>query len=645
MEKQETEKPISLEVDSPGTLPAYIKMYEISGQETISEHGFARYKKDKKQDEAIIQLRDSVPDLASGDFFRQKIKSAPQSEQLLLIQQGLKHPSKEVQSASLNGMEDVPEEKRAFFVELGLGSPHVEVQELAARLVGKLPAHERDPLFGVVVGNIQQGLISPDVETQKIAAHMTIYVPTDQMAALIKLGLDNPNMSVQKISASIISLSHLSSFEPAETINALRDTITQKIQKGFETQNIEDQVCATTMIPYAPAQEQVPFIELGLHSPHIEIQKSSIKMLWCIPEESRISLIKSGLDHPNIDIQLGYVMALQYFCAREAVEPLRTIVAQKIKQRLQNPDIEIQKKAFLMVWAAPDGERASIIEQGLNSPYSEVQVEAAQQVFNISQSEQYFFRNVIAERIKQGLRSEHIEEQKACAAMVEYVFDEEEIFLLIKLGLDSPYKEVQEIFVDMIRNVGDEYRGKLLDAIIEKGLGSMLVEPPLYKKQSIPKERFSRQKFKKTGSETTLLGGRLKGKTIIRRIVPEAFLTWQRLYEDYQLWQDAGFDYVPIEPINSYRLNKNGMVDVFCGVLDLSLGAWESRASLFMGELDEERKKITEVLYKAHIEHGHTHDDNFCLRFFRNADGSIDFTRVPRLYLIDFDMAVSPETH
>ena len=75
----------------------------------------------------------------------------------------------------------------------------------------------------------------------------------------------------------------------------------------------------------------------------------------------------------------------------------------------------------------------------------------------------------------------------------------------------------------------------LLNMVSEKGLSNELVKPPLYDKTSITKENFSRQNFEKTGSKTTLLGGNLKEKSIIRHIEPGAFLEWQKLYEDYHM--------------------------------------------------------------------------------------------------------------
>jgi len=154
--------------------------------------------------------------------------------------------------------------------------------------------------------------------------------------------------------------------------------------------------------------------------------------------------------------------------------------------------------------------------------------------------------------------------------------------------------------------------------------------------------RVIREEFRKTGSTTTLVGGPLKDRLIIRHIKPGAFIAWQKAYEDYEMWRKAGFDYVPIEPIQSYRLNKEGEVDVFSGVLDLSLDQWlEISGGIFEKELSELRDRIISALENEGIKHGHTHDNNFVLRFFRDEDGNPDFNRIPRLYAIDFDQAVS----
>jgi hypothetical protein len=183
----------------------------------------------------------------------------------------------------------------------------------------------------------------------------------------------------------------------------------------------------------------------------------------------------------------------------------------------------------------------------------------------------------------------------------------------------------------------------LVKKAFEAGLGNEIVKPPLYYNSDLDKVSFRRKGFKKTGSETTLIGGALKDKLIIRHINPKSFLAWQKIYENHLVWKSNDFDYVPIEPIQSYKLNKEGLVDVFSGVLDLSLAKWlEISRGMFMDELQEQKDKILSVLDSQDINHGHTHDDNFVLRFFRDKDGNPDITKTPRLYVIDFDMAISP---
>jgi len=199
---------------------------------------------------------------------------------------------------------------------------------------------------------------------------------------------------------------------------------------------------------------------------------------------------------------------------------------------------------------------------------------------------------------------------------------------------------VQKASTEMILCAPKEERVALFNQALEK-LGATLIEPPLYNRGDINEERFSRKEFFKTGSRTTLIGGTLKNKVIVRHIFPEHFLAWKNLYEDYSFWQKNGFDYVPVEPIVSYHLEKDGNVAVFSGVLDLNLEEWQQMTLLFTSELETQRNKILTALNKKGIQHGHAHDANFCLRFWRDERGRPDMTKTPRLYLIDFDQALS----
>ncbi len=266
-----------------------------------------------------------------------------------------------------------------------------------------------------------------------------------------------------------------------------------------------------------------------------------------------------------------------------------------------------------MIEYAPEQERAALIREALSKEDTEVQRIAAVIIKYAPEHEQVSLRVLVAEKIREALSKENPEVERSAAGMIEYAPEQE--------------------------------RDSLIKTAFEAGLGAEVIKPPLYDKSALDKAKFRREEFKKTGSETTLVGGALKGKLIIRHIKPTAFLAWQKIYENYQAWRDAGFDYVPIEPIQSYRLNKKGLVDVFSGVLDLSLARWNYiSGGMFMGELGRQRNKIISVLNGQNIEHGHIHhDDNFVLRFFRDEHGNPDLTKTPRVYAIDFDQAVSSQ--
>jgi hypothetical protein len=73
--------------------------------------------------------------------------------------------------------------------------------------------------------------------------------------------------------------------------------------------------------------------------------------------------------------------------------------------------------------------------------------------------------------------------------------------------------------------------------------------------------------------------------------------------------------------------------------LDTNLYLYTKNFDLYQKELAIQKRKILEVLKSQKIKHGHPHERNFLLSFFRKEDNSINFEKIPRLYLIDFDQA------
>jgi hypothetical protein len=203
-------------------------------------------------------------------------------------------------------------------------------------------------------------------------------------------------------------------------------------------------------------------------------------------------------------------------------------------------------------------------------------------------------------------------------------------------------EESNKYLLKLIKYLGSNKKEYFTKKIFDRKLGNYLIEGPLYHESDLDTDTLKRKKFEKTGSETTLLGGKLKDKLIIRHINPEAFLTWQSLYEDYKTWKENGFDYVPIEPIQSYNLNKEkNIVNVYSGVLDLNFEEWYKISNkMFYKELSDKKEKIIDVLNTLKVEHGHLHDENFCLRFERDSDGT-PILKEPKIYLIDFDASGS----
>ena len=210
---------------------------------------------------------------------------------------------------------------------------------------------------------------------------------------------------------------------------------------------------------------------------------------------------------------------------------------------------------------------------------------------------------------------------------------------VIRSALDSQFLSVQRVATQKLDCLPEQERLELLKDPV---LARLIVSSPLYRYKDINDVSFARRDFAKSGSETTLLGGSLYEHLIIRHLKPKTFLAWQKAYENWQGWELAEFDYVPVEPIQSYRLSQSGYVDVASGVLDISLDKWSKLyPEIFTQELRNIAQQIKTTLETMGVNHGHPHLGNFALRFFRIPNGDIDFSRLPRLYIIDFDEAKS----
>jgi hypothetical protein len=445
----------------------------------------------------------------------------------------------------------------------------------------------------------------------------------------------------------------------------LREKVYESVKNHLNDEDENTQLTSAKMIPNALPERRGELLKKAFETNNPKIQTICAKIVKDALPEEQASLLNQGLTSDNPEV-IAEFADMTWTLQEDEKEPIRKKVAEIISKSFEGSNIEEQRILADLIRIAPEEDRRILIHKGLDIPDPEVQITSAGMIWSVfPNSENELLKekvgNIVEESIengnpslarmveslsekqrtfliKKGFNHDDIEIRKAFTNM-SHCISQKEFFDFAKSALEDPEEEIQAIMTKKIIDAPKDCKENLVNIIISKGLGDFLIQPPLYKEKS---ESFNRTKFEKTGSGTTLLGGDFEGKVIIRHIKPEAFLSWQRLFENYQMWKNEGFDYVPIEPIFSFKLNKNDIVDTYSAVLDVNLATWRKTTEMYNRELVKQEKKILAVLEKENVDHGHPHSANFCLRFFRNENGKVNLSKTPRVYLIDFDQAKSP---
>lgn len=158
-------------------------------------------------------------------------------------------------------------------------------------------------------------------------------------------------------------------------------------------------------------------------------------------------------------------------------------------------------------------------------------------------------------------------------------------------------------------------------------------------------------KLGKTGSQTWLLP---EGKHSIRVLEPEAMKSWV-IAMNPGAWKDAGFDYIPIEPILKIEQLSDGKV----GITTQNLNGWAINTcgvlmASYPTEIIEAVNKKVELIWDTieslGIYHGHPHSGNLVLtpatKTNEAGEIEIDVSVEPQIFAIDFDRAIYfPEKH
>lgn len=442
----------------------------------------------------------------------------------------------------------------------------------------------------------------------------------------------------------------------------------KKLTEVLRSENVVEQECAAELLAQINSKYEVAEIIRYCFTRSHKALEAALKHLWMANVESIAPIIDSAFALTP-GIQIAAAAQIPFASDREKVR-LRSVFANIVERHLEGSDEETQIQMAKHIHLTADDRQIALHQKAMTKSIA-VQVATIESFWQYS-----YFHNSMPLYLDAFDRD--IEVQKAAAEYMTFA-PKEEIHKLMHIALQKD-RTVQGIAMGNISYVPENHRQEVLDVMLEiinehlastdedsrkfaarmvwnipkelrepymhrvaaLGLTNELVRSSLYDDKRMSKKRFERKNFEKTGSETTLVGGPLLDKSIVRHIEPRAFLAWYRLYTDPELWKREGFDYVPIEPIHSFHLNKDGLVDVFSGVLDLDFSTWSWRTDLFKDELQMKMDAIESALAKTLTEHGHTHTENFCLRFFRDENGNADLSREPRVYLIDFDQASSP---
>ena len=589
--------------------PDVLSMYQIPGSDPVTRETFLRYEEDRKKNSLGIELE--AMRVHSSEWYKRKIENffvdlrrEEKKEERKYQQQKNKTNQKRKRSMK----EEELLENLMTHIDKGINSDDAETQYYCVEFIKRLPedVEDLDLLYEKASRRIWKGLQEQDEKKQLYWAKLIEDLMPEHAPYLIGAGLRSPYVSVR-----------------AE--------------------------CAGS-IQHAPNKDQLELArKVFVRKEDVVAQMACLKEIYYYPEPFKTTITEQGINviqrtlvysQQDVDPSAWLACAKTIPYLSETVRPvLYKQVSELVEQLLASTDSEQAALAASLVYFVQKSDQDVFVKElysrcnnGLNAHNLAEGLAATRIISHLSDS------TGIELAIK-GFNSAYKEVQVACASFPFPAARPKELIEYICAGLATNFPEVQRLCAVKIWRCPSTERAKLFE-LAQKVLGDQIIEPIIYLQKPVSDDVFQRIEFNKTGSGLTVVGGSLKGKSVIRHIYPEAFLAWQTVFEDYKTWQTAGFEYVPIEPIQSYRLNeKEHRVDVFSGVLDTSLANWQSMGGPFGNELVHDSERILDVLKHLDVSHGHPNEGNFCLRFFRHPDGTVDFSKKPRIYLIDFDRA------
>lgn len=382
---------------------------------------------------------------------------------------------------------------------------------------------------------------------------------------------------------------------------------------------------------------------------HIEI--FAVEYLSLVPENDRAGLIDSLLSNP---LTIDYIKTRAIAQIAHVPESERA----KLQHSVERALVEIfnnylsfdeQLLAIKLIPCVPESERAEMYEIALGI------IGAALD----DDSEDYNTKRLALAQIPHAPESERTELIKATLmnlrvsdeiklnsiTLIPYVPENEraklyDIALSVIEGMlddDEVVERDKQLAIGQIAHFPQSQADYLINLARKKGY-KLTTQSPLH---DLAEDGVV--KFTKSGSETFILPK--DTELSVRIISSSSFFAWLEAYLSPKVWENAGFHYVPIEPI--WDVSQVNDFEVAVTTSNLrgqnlmkSLPLYDSN---IQSKIVEAKNKIMETLQRLKIVHGHLHDENFVLvpQTTTNDNGEIvgDPSKMPRIYVIDFDIA------
>lgn len=550
------------------------------------------------------------------------------------------------------------ESERINLIRNALLSSDPLLQESGASLAQYINDIGRcDEVNGLIDANARNALNSIDPERKKLGMAMVRYASENVRIDLSSLThsfidecLESDSQSIRRIGAQSINLIAVKS-DKVDHVNKLQQIIrSQLLNPSFAHEESVD------LIRYLPSSLIPNLLEEIFEMNDIEVKRMAAQYIKRLEPTSAIRIIQLVFETDDIQLKRIAAEASRRLFMQNDKQPLvpkriSDAIYKETREALDSIDQDVRKIGSEMICDVPDNDELfSLIQKGMGSGDMVVKVNAIKAVRYL-RTRTDADKNAMSEIIFSAMESSDLRVQYAAIAAARYIPEPQKsrvmgmAFNLVSRLVNSTNRNDQRHGAKMFYYVSHEKSEEIMKTIErDQELLKILLFSRLYpENQEIQQNQdvthFHRRiPFVKTGSEMTILReGTLEQKILIRHIKNSAFIGWVRAFEAYESWLNAGFDYVPVEPIQSFSLGANE-ASVYAGVLDIDLKHWLNvSGGRFKDELLENREQIMMVLKNLGIRHSDLHTGNFFLRFERKSNDSIDVSVCPRIYVGDFD--------